>query len=270
MSPKVTPDKERAPEIEKAIRNFFARWKTDVMEMANSVTEALRTGGINLDSNGALERSVEYYFGDFTIALEETFRVQSLESAKAGRKVAVRRHNLGVSFDVFDKRILDVLEHWPVTASKHVANTLQSEVTQYLKGAHQEGLSVDEIANDFQNEFIEGRVLDSKARQLARDSTIGPSNGGRLTSYQDAGIFAKEWEATDDKRTRHTHNVADNQIVAMDNTFIVGGYEAMFPGDPSLPVQEFTNCRCTLIPLPKSQLTASQISKIQAGQRIGA
>lgn len=44
--------------------------------------------------------------------------------------------------------------------------------------------------------------------------------------------------------SRETHIEADGQTVPADEPFIVGGYEADYPGDPALPDEELVNCNC--------------------------
>jgi hypothetical protein len=57
---------------------------------------------------------------------------------------------------------------------------------------------------------------------------------------------SKEWQATPDQRTRETHRIADGQRVPLTAPFQVGGASLMFPGDPTGPVGELANCRCSL------------------------
>lgn len=266
---RITPDVTRAPEVERVIREFFRRWKSAINPLANSLVKALLMGAIDLRSTSGIRADVRTQFGEFTNDLEIIFRTQSTDAAKAGRAVAKRRHNLDISFDIYEKRILDVLDRWPVTASQHVSDTIRDDVVHYLKGAQEEGLSIDEIANQFQEEFVKGRLKGWKAEQLARDSTVAPANGGHHTAYSDASnVLAEKWLAADDSRTRRTHNEADNQVVAVSQPFLVGGFPAAYPGDPSLPVWEFTNCRCSLGAVFEFQLTDSQVAEIKAGGRV--
>ena len=89
------------------------------------------------------------------------------------------------------------------------------------------------------------------AIRAARTAVTGAQNGGRQESYSAAakmGIeLEKQWLATLDGRTRHDHAAADGQSAAEDKPFKVGGYELMYPGDPSGPAHEIYNCRCTTI-----------------------
>lgn len=54
----------------------------------------------------------------------------------------------------------------------------------------------------------------------------------------------KEWLATLDARTRHSHAMLDGEQVAQDKKFSNG---CRYPGDPQGPAWEIYNCRCTLI-----------------------
>lgn len=76
----------------------------------------------------------------------------------------------------------------------------------------------------------------------------------------------KEWIASFDDRTRDTHSEADGQIVMANNTFLVGGQQMMFPGDPAGGAAEVINCRCSVayIPIEGAQ-TIDEISTIGLG-----
>ncbi|HET6481283.1 MAG TPA: phage minor head protein, partial [Actinoplanes sp.] len=82
---------------------------------------------------------------------------------------------------------------------------------------------------------------------VARTQVIEASNYGSIAMARASGLaMQKEWIATPDPRTRPTHIAADGQRVGLADPFMVGGYSADFPADPSLPPSERYNCRCTL------------------------
>ena len=59
----------------------------------------------------------------------------------------------------------------------------------------------------------------------------------------------KQWLASRDVRVRKDHEEPDGQTVELDEPFNVGGYQLMWPGDPSMgaAAKEVINCRCAVI-----------------------
>lgn len=84
----------------------------------------------------------------------------------------------------------------------------------------------------------------------ARTMMTSCENGGRIDSYKRAeeiGIkVEKQWLATPDGRTRHSHAAQDGEHVPVDEEF---GNGLMFPGDPDGDPREVYNCRCTMVAL---------------------
>ncbi len=54
----------------------------------------------------------------------------------------------------------------------------------------------------------------------------------------------KDWSAVGDKRTRGIHLDANGQVVAMQDTFFVGGEPMRYPGDPNGSARNVVLCRC--------------------------
>ena len=84
-----------------------------------------------------------------------------------------------------------------------------------------------------------------------RTAMTGAQNAGRIETYyraENMGIrLEKEWLATLDSRTRHTHGMLDGQHVPVDDVFRVENYEIRYPGDPTAHPAMVYGCRCTLI-----------------------
>jgi hypothetical protein len=265
----VNRDPANAPTIERTMREFFDRFGDAVDPIAADLETAIRRGDVDLGTLRSIRAEVGPRMGGFANDLEVVFREHGEQSAEAGRAIAARRQSLDIAFDTVPRRTLAQLDDWATTASEYVADSMEAEITNYLRGAHEEGLSVDEVADQFQDELVEGRIKDSKADQLARDNTVAPSNAGNHSALRDAeGIVGEEWIDTSDGRTRDTHAAAGGQVVAVDQPFVVGGYRAEHPGDPSLPPEEFTRCRCTVVGVFRDELTDGQYQRLVAGQRI--
>ncbi len=88
------------------------------------------------------------------------------------------------------------------------------------------------------------------AVRTARTTVTGAENAGRVHSYQRAkemGIkLQKQWVATRDNRTRHSHRQLDGQKIPNEEgaKFANG---CRHPGDPQGRYDEICNCRCTLV-----------------------
>lgn len=97
-----------------------------------------------------------------------------------------------------------------------------------------------------------GEINHKSTIRYARTAATAAQNAGRQDAYRRAealGVdMVREWRATLDMRTRHEHRVLDGQQRGVDEPFEMGGYEIMYPGEPSAPAHLIWNCRCTLIP----------------------
>ena len=118
---------------------------------------------------------------------------------------------------------------------------VQSAVMQGLL----QGEPMDKIANRLQQVT---EMNANSAIRNARTAVTGAENAGRQDTYAEAtakGIkLKKEWMATLDGRTRHSHAMLDGKRVDEDEKF-PNGLE--YPGDPSGDPAEVYNCRCTMI-----------------------
>lgn len=131
---------------------------------------------------------------------------------------------------------LDPTKDIPWNMKKINAETLQGIL---------QGESMDKIAKRLRNVQ---EMNKTQAIRSARTIVTGAENKGRQDSYAraeaDGIILQKEWLATNDGRTRHSHAVLDGAIVDQDKKFDNG---LMYPGDPSGRPEEVYNCRCTLV-----------------------
>jgi SPP1 gp7 family putative phage head morphogenesis protein len=87
-------------------------------------------------------------------------------------------------------------------------------------------------------------IIPHRSEVIARTEVVGASNAASREAARATGLeLTHEWVATADDRVRPSHEDASGQIVPLDEPFIVGGEEMMFPGDPA-GGDEAINCRC--------------------------
>lgn len=120
------------------------------------------------------------------------------------------------------------------------------QITASVTSSILQGRSLRGIADDLQQRIT---TMDrTSAVRTARTAFTGAQNAGRMDSYAAAermGIkLKKEWLATLDGRTRHSHAALDGEKVGTDEKFSNG---CRFPGDPQGRPGEAYNCRCTMV-----------------------
>jgi len=104
-------------------------------------------------------------------------------------------------------------------------------------------MNVDEIAELLRTSSpLSANVAD----QVTRTEMQGAANGGLSGTIDQAQPAAVRWVTRRDLRVRFEHAVADQDTVPFGQPFMIGGYPAMYPGDPQLPFPLRVNCRCEL------------------------
>lgn len=162
-----------------------------------------------------------------------------------------------VGFDLWDeqtvKRLMveqpDLMPYYPPKRALKRGIDLaygKKQITASVTSSILQGKSIKHMADDLQTRIT--TMSRDSAIRTARTAVTGAQNAGRMDSYAAAekmGIkLKKEWLATLDARTRHSHAMLDGEQVAQDKKFSNG---CRFPGDPQGPPWEIYNCRCTLI-----------------------
>lgn len=162
-----------------------------------------------------------------------------------------------VGFDLWDeqtvKRLMveqpDLMPYYPPKRALKRGIDLEygkKQITKSVTSSILQGKSIKHMADDLQTRIT--TMSRDSAIRTARTAVTGAQNAGRMDSYaaaQKMGIkLKKEWLATLDARTRHSHAMLDGEQVAQDKKFSNG---CRFPGDPQGPPWEIYNCRCTLI-----------------------
>ena len=162
-----------------------------------------------------------------------------------------------VGFDLWDEQTVrrlivdnpEVMPYYPPEKALKRGIDLaygKKQISASVTSSILQGKSIPRIAKDLQTRMSD--MNKSSAIRTARTAVTGAQNAGRMDSYVAAekmGIkVRKEWLATIDGRTRHSHAVLDGEKVDNEKKFSNG---CMFPGDPNGPAAEVYNCRCTMI-----------------------
>lgn len=162
-----------------------------------------------------------------------------------------------IGFDLWDeqtvKRLMveqpDLMPYYPKDRALKRGIDLaygKKQITASVTSSILQGKSIKHMADDLQKRIT--TMSRDSAIRTARTAVTGAQNAGRMDSYATAekmGIkLKKEWLATLDSRTRHSHAMLDGEKVDQDKKFSNG---CRFPGDPQGPAWEIYNCRCTMV-----------------------
>lgn len=129
-----------------------------------------------------------------------------------------------------------------------ISETTRAQLFEVLSKAAAEGWSNDQIVKELKNP----EIVAWRARLIARtELNKGAYFGRKLASDDSEWEVEKEWVAANDHRTRHSHRLADGDVINVDGKFQVqtpkGGVDLMDgPGDPTASAANLCNCRCSM------------------------
>ena len=262
--------KEAADDLQKTIDDYFAKFaKRDAKQKerleAGEITEQeykqwrLAQMGRGERFKALQSRVAERYTEANETAVryvnDATPGIYSLNRNYSAYTIEKVAGNVG--FDLWDEQTVrrmivenpDVMPYYPTEKALKRGIDLaygKKQISASVTSSILQGKSIPRIAKDLQTRMPE--MNKSSAIRTARTAVTGAQNAGRMDSYVAAekmGIkVRKEWLATIDGRTRHSHAMLDGEVVDKDKKF---GNGCMFPGDPNGPAAEVYNCRCTLI-----------------------
>lgn len=145
-------------------------------------------------------------------------------------------------------------------AQKWNNKQLQSALTQSIL----QGESIPDMAKRVARTVSTRSYADSV--RYARTMITGAESAGRQDAYERAesmGIeLEKEWIATLDDRTRHTHRELHGERRPLDEEFSNG---CMYPADPSGDAEEVYNCRCTT----KAAIKGFEGARVESSPKMG-
>ena len=152
--------------------------------------------------------------------------------------------------DEWQRIVLEYLSTVTATKSRLISETSMSAIRAALAAGIAEGESIPQLAQRVGDVYDAGSEY--RATMIARTETVAASNLGNRAGAKATGLdLTKEWLSSPGPRTRDTHAAAGSEYslnpIGIDDPFVVGGAQLMFPGDSSMgaPASEVVNCRCT-------------------------
>ena len=152
----------------------------------------------------------------------------------------------------------DHLTNYTFTASDKTMNRVDSEINKILTDGYREGWGVRDVRNRIMERY--DQFSSWEANRIARTEMQTAHNMGMMNKYQEMGVDYIEWRSAHDRRTRRSHALLDGEIVKVGGKFSNG---LMFPGDKSGKIEEWINCRCSIVPYLLPPGTTAPVGRSQ-------
>jgi Phage Mu protein F like protein len=209
--------------------------------------------------NAEVSTLVNRYSSTFPAILE---RAEELGWSVAEQPVSAV--GLPVVAEIGSRNLLSVLSQYSADLITNLGNEarrkINGELAQSALGTQTPYEAMQKIAANIEGQPSVFTSVAGRAQAIYRTETnrmFSMASQQRMNQMASAipGL-KKRWVAVDDSRTRSTHYTvgdvfADSglpTVVGVKENYIVGGFDAMFPRDPSLPPEEAINCRCHSVP----------------------
>jgi uncharacterized protein with gpF-like domain len=147
--------------------------------------------------------------------------------------------------DIFTQAIRAALDAKAYDHAVIAIGTTKAALQAEFASAIEQGEGISQLAKRIDALF--GREEKVRSKLIARTELTDVINYGSTETLRREGYQNKEWSTVIDGRERASHAAADGQVVGIQQTFMVGGSTAFFPGDSNLPIGERANCRCAVV-----------------------
>jgi SPP1 gp7 family putative phage head morphogenesis protein len=122
-------------------------------------------------------------------------------------------------------------------------NRLIGDVMDNLRQSYEEGYGYNKAAERLEDVFT--NMETSELEMVARTEIAGHENLGMHEANIELGVEYEKWKTARDADVRDSHQDLEGQIVRVGDRFSNG---LEYPGDRSGSIEEWINCRCTLMP----------------------
>lgn len=166
-------------------------------------------------------------------------------SMKAKKKTVDFLHDKDKPLELFGtiQSSEEYLEQYTFTATEKTMSRVDGEINKILTDGYKEGWGVKDVRNRIMERY--GQFSSWEANRIARTEMQTAHNMGVMQSFQELGVEYKEWRSAHDGRVRTSHIYMDGEIAPLDEPFSNG---LMYPGDKSGRIEEWINCRCSMVP----------------------
>lgn len=169
------------------------------------------------------------------------FQIQSFKSDK------LKLECKAAATDLIPYAINQYMTQYGYKRAQLVSKTTYDDIRKVLSTYADQPATDAEIAKEIKNV---SQLTAARSAIIARTETHASSQYAvnALGNYIEANLdieIVKAWVASEDDKTRETHAEMDaGEYIGINDSFIVGNEELLFPGDPEGSAEEVIGCRC--------------------------
>jgi uncharacterized protein with gpF-like domain len=172
-------------------------------------------------------------------------RIVRLTYETAAQQFAKPYYRETKSFDDFLRSMQVFMSTVGAKKVVQISETTEHQIRRAVNQGLADGEGVDGIAKIIRQRAPE--IARARSAVIARTESHTSAMWAQVESIKDLDLgLRKQWITVQDDRTRQDHIDADGQTVGMDEAFLVGDNELMFPGDPDGQAEQVINCRCVM------------------------
>lgn len=144
-----------------------------------------------------------------------------------------------------------------INARANRLKDVPDEIWQTIQQQISEGLDKGEPIRDIAKRITRAfdAIDEGRASVIATTETHAAYGFSRNEAMKTAGVKFKKWIISGLPNVRHAHQIADGQIVPINQPFLVGGENLQYPGDPAGSPENTINCRCIIGGVLESELS---------------
>jgi len=185
-----------------------------------------------------------------------------LESVDEWGSKVLDKLNAAVSFNMLNPLVKDHLQEFSSTRINGLVNETTREVlrSQLVEG-FQAGESIRDLTKRVKTVFTD--ASERRAKNIAISEVNRSSNFATTQAHIISGVVTKRsWVATiSDDRTRDEHLALNGQVVGINEPFVIGHMQAMYPGDFGIASMD-CGCRCTTVAEIENPKSIAELAEV--------
>lgn len=147
----------------------------------------------------------------------------------------------GIEMQASEERMQPWLQERARIAAESINATTRAQVGAALLAGTTAGLAAAAIRDEVAHVFEVAQS--ARAPEEATAGVTGAANFGATETAKAGGLRTKTWRVNS-RNPRDTHTALNGVTVGLHDRFPNG---ALWPGDPTLPVEERANCQCSVV-----------------------